>query len=98
MYQENCNRRCKQVVNTITELSKNTDLSCKILNDISKNQNNNSIRLLTGNIYSIRTVSNHLIDFCDELNDEYKLEFNEEISKNFKDELPKKSCSYDTTF
>ena len=102
MYQTLCRSKCMTLTGTARDLSENTARSCFLIRKCSKlsppsdnSKHCQHASQLTGFMYSIRTATNHLIDYCKVINDEYVREFNEPVFENFEKDLPVVLCNDD---
>jgi len=95
-YRAHCEQRCKRIVHLIRDLSDHSRRSCELTNSIisAKNDNNSQSdkSYLVGHSFSIRTITNTLIDLCRELNEEFENDFKQKIYEDFEKELPEKYC------
>ena len=98
LYRSSCQARCKDAVRTAIDLSLNARRACELVaecqvrNQGSRESSCGLAAPLTGNVSSIRTATNHLIGFCERLNDEYMEEFGEPVFPEFHEQLPHEIC------
>jgi hypothetical protein len=102
MYKTTCRSKCITIAGTASDLAQSSNGSCRLIKQCTSQPDEPAsgpkcihATRLTGLMYSIRTATNHLIDFCKVLNDEYKSEFNEPIIEDFESEVPRRLCEED---
>jgi hypothetical protein len=96
MYEEKCETRCRDLVSTVKELAIPVAEACRI-----KDENFDAllfgqcepedvvrpIRQLSDQIHAINTQKNHLIRFCERLNDDHKRDFGREVLPEIRSEF-----------
>ena len=80
MYKTTCRNKCITIAGTARDLAHSSNDSCKLIKQCTSNPDDTAstpkclhAAQLTGFMYSIRTATNHLIDFCKVWNDDYKV-------------------------
>lgn len=102
LYKTTCQGKCITIAGIARDLAQNTTNSCKMVKrceDYVKRENISNgcdqIVRLSSYIYSTRTSTNSLIDFCEVIKKEYENNFNEPILENFNTKVPRILCDED---
>jgi len=102
MYKEKCETRAKDLVETTKQLAQSVTQACRIkdehLDDIMAGRSQpetamRPLRQLSDQIHSIDVEKNHLVRFCERLDDEHFEEFGTRIFSNLRGQFPSYSES-----